>query len=132
MQVILAAEVLTSPQVPDLEELADVLRRATAAPSPVPAPETPVRVPGLSFAIPDPIPKPKAAAALRAPGAAPQPPSPTASPSDAALASLLEWILDIPKGFDDEVAHAFHLQLFRQYGASVRTLPRSPIRDQWT
>ena len=88
--VILAAAVLTSPQVPDLEELANVLRRAMTTPSPVPAPETPVRIPELSFAIPDPIPKPRAAAALRAPGAAPQPPTPTASPTDAALASLLE------------------------------------------
>ena len=130
--VILAAAVLTSPQAPDLEELASVLRRAMTAPSPAPAPETPVRAPGLSFAIPDPIPKPRATTALRAPGASPQPPSPTASPLDAALASLLEWIPDIPKGNEDEVAHAFHLQLFRQYGAHVSTLPHSPIRDQWT
>ena len=129
--VILAAAVLTSPQAPDLEELADVLRRAMGAPSPVPAPETPTRAPGLSFAIPDPIPKPMAATALRAAGAAPQPPSPTASPIDTALASLLEWIPEIPKGCEDEVAHAFHLQLCRQYGANVSTLPQSPIRDQW-
>ena len=99
--VILAAAVLTSPEAPDLEELADVLQRAMAAPSPVPVPETPTRAPGLSFAIPDPIPKPRAATALRAPGAAPKPPSPTASPTaspiDAALASLLEWIPEIPK-----------------------------------
>ena len=127
--VILAAAVLTSPQAPDLEELADVLRRAMAAPSPVPAPETPMRAPGLSFAIPDPIPKPRAATALRAPGAAPQPPSPTASPIDAALASLVESIPEIPKGCEDEVAHAFHLQLFRQYGANVNTLPQSPIPE---
>ena len=132
MPVILAAAVLTSPQVPDLEELADVLRRAMAAPNPVPAPETPVRVPALAFAIPDPIPKPRAAAALRAPGAAPLPPSATALPIDAALASLMEWIPDIPKGCEDEVAPAFHLQLFRQYGANVSTLPQSLIRDQWT
>ena len=130
--VILAAAVLTSPQVPDLEEFANVLRRAMTTPSPVPAPETPVRVPRLSFTIPDPIPKPRAATTLQAQGAAPEPPSPTASPTDAALASLLEWIPDIPKGCEDEVAHAFHLQLFRQYGASVDTLPQSPIRDQWT
>ena len=128
--VILAAAVLTSPQAPDLEELADVLRRAMAAPSPVPVAETPMRAPGLSFAVPDPIPKPRAASGRRAPGAAPQPPSPTASPIDAALASLLEWIPEIPKGCEDEVAHAFHLQLFRQYGANVSTLPQSPIRDQ--
>ena len=62
----------------------------------------------------------------------PQPPSPTASPTDAALASLLEWIPDIPKGCEDKVAHAFHLRLFRHYGASVSTLPQSPIQDQWT
>ena len=130
--VILAAAVLTSPQAPDLEELASVLRRATAAPSPVPAPETPVRAPGLSFAIPDPVPKPRATTALRAPGASPQPPSPRASPLDAALASLLDWIPDIPKGNEDDVAHAFHLRLFRQYGAHVSSLPQSPIRDQWT
>ena len=131
MPVILAAAVLTSPQAPDLEELADVLRRAMAAPSAVPIPETPARAPGLSFAVPDPIPKPRAACAFQAPGAAPQPPSPTASPIDAALASLLEWIPGIPKGCEDEVAHAFHLQLFRQYGANVSTLPQSLIRDQW-
>ena len=129
--VILAAAVLTSPQVPDLEDLANVLRRATAAPSPMPAPEAPVGAPELSFAIPAPVPKPRAAAAPQAPGAAPQPPSPTASPNDAALASLLEWIPEIPKGCEDEVAHAFHLQLFRHYGASVSTLPQSPIQDQW-
>ena len=129
--VILAAAVLTSPQAPNLEELADVLRRAMAAPSSVPVPETPTRVPGLSFAVPDPIPKPRATSAFRAPSAAPQPPSPTASPIDAALASLLKWIPEIPKGCEDEVAHAFHLQLFRQYGANVSTLPQSPIRDQW-
>ena len=129
--VMLAAAVLTSPQAPDLEELADVLRRAMAAPSAVPVPETPARAPGLSFAVPDPIPKPRAATALRAPGATPQQPSPTASPIDAALASLLEWIPEPPKGCEDEVAHTFHLQLFRQYGANVSTLPQSPIRDQW-
>ena len=128
--VMLAAAVLTSPQAPDLKELADVLRRAMAAPSPVPAPATPTRAPGLSFAIPDAIPKPRAATALRVPGAAPQPPSPTASPIDAALASLLEWIPEISKGCEDEVAHTFHPQMFRHYGANVSTLPQSPIRDQ--
>ena len=121
--VILAAAVLTSPQAPNLEELADVLRRAI--------PETPARAPGLSFAFLDPIPKPKAVSAFRAPGATAQPPSPMASPTDAALASLLEWIPEIPKGCEDEVAHALHLQLFRQYGANVSTLPQSPIREQW-
>ena len=129
--VILAAAVLTSPQAPDLEELADVLRKAMATPSAVPVPETPVRAPGLSFAVPDPIPKPRAASTFRVPGATSQPPSPTASPIDAAPASLLEWIPEIPKGSEDEVAHALHLQLFRQYGANVSTLPQSPIRDQW-
>ena len=69
--VILAAALLTSPQVPALEELANVLRRAMTTPSPVPAPEAPLRAPDLSFAIPDPIPKPRAAAPLRALGAAP-------------------------------------------------------------
>ena len=38
----------------------------------------------------------------------------------------------IPRGCEDEVAHAFHLQLFRHYGANVSSLPQSPIRDQWT
>ena len=38
----------------------------------------------------------------------------------------------IPTGCEDEVAHAFHLQLFRHYGASVSSLPKSPIWDQWT
>ena len=130
--VILAAAVLTSPQVPNLEDLANVLRQAVATPGPVPTPEAPVGAPELAFAIRAPVPKPRAAAALRTPGAAPQPPSPTASPTDAALASLLEWIPEIPKGCEDEVAHAFHLQLFRHYGASVSSLPQSPIRDQWT
>ena len=111
--VILAAAVPTSPQAPDLEELADVLCTAMAAPSAVPVPESAARAPGLLFAVPDPIPKPRAAFAFREPGATSQPPSPTASPSDAALASLLEWIPEIPKGCEDEVAHALHLQLFR-------------------
>ena len=44
--VILAAAVLTSPQAPDLEELADVLRKTMAAPRPVPVLETPTRRPG--------------------------------------------------------------------------------------
>ena len=88
-----------------------------------------MRAPGLSLAIPDPIPKPRVTTALRAPGAAPQPPSPTSTPIDAALASLLEWIPEILKFCEDEIAHAFHLQLFRQYGANVSTLPQSPIRD---
>ena len=129
--VILAAAVLNSPQAPDPEELADVLRRAMAAPSAVPVPENAARAPGLSFAVPDPIPKHRAASAFRAPGATSQPPLPTASPIDAPLASLLEWIPEIPKGCEDEVAHALHLQLFRQYGANVSTLPQSSIRDQW-
>ena len=124
--VILAATVLTSPQVPDLEDLAGVLRQAVAAPSPVTTPEARVDAPELSFAIPAPVPKPRAAAPLRAPGAPLQPPSPTPSPTDAALASLLEWIPEIPKGFEDEVAHTFHLQLFRHYGASVSSRIGNP------
>ena len=130
--VILAAAVLTSPQVPDLEDLAGVLRQAVATPSPVTTPEAPVDAPEISFAVPAPVPKPRAAAPLRAPGAPLQPPSPAPSPTDAALASLLEWIPEIPRGCEDEVAHAFHLQLFRHYGASINSLPQSPIRDQWT
>ena len=90
--VILAAAVLTSPQVPDLEDLAGVFRQAVATPNPVTTPEAPVDAPELSFAIPAPVPKPQAAAPLRAPGAPLQPPLPTRSPTDAALASLLEWI----------------------------------------
>ena len=129
--VILAAAVLTSPQAPNLEELADVLRRAMAAPGAVPVPETPARAPELSFAVPDPIPKPRAVSAFRAPGATAQPPPSLPSPDDAALTDLLEWIPEIPKGCEDEVAHALHLQLFRQYGAKVNTLPQSPIREQW-
>ena len=129
---ILAAAALTSPRVPDLEDLAGVLRQAVATPSPVTTPEAPVGAPELSFAIPAPVPKPRAAAPLRARGAALQPPSSTPSPTDAALASLLEWIPENPKGYEDEVAHAFHLQLFRHYGASISSLRQSPIRDQWT
>ena len=130
--VILAAAVLTSPQVPDLEDLARVLRQAMATPGPVTTPEAPVDAPELSFAIPARVPKPRAAAPLRALGAPLQPPSPVPSPTDAVLGSLLEWIPKIPRGCEDEVAHAFHLQLFRHYGASVTCLPQSPIWDQWT
>ena len=130
--VILAAAVLTSPQVPDLEDLAGVLRHVLATPSPVTTPEAPVDTPKISFAVLAPVPKPRAPAPLRAPGAPLQPPSPAPSPTDAALASLLEWIPEIPRGWEDEVAHAFHLQLFRYYGAGVSSLPQSPIRDQWT
>ena len=54
--VILAAAVLTSPQAPDLEELADVLRRAMAAPSAVPVPETPYACPGVVVRCPGPDP----------------------------------------------------------------------------
>ena len=128
--VILAAAVLTSPQVPDLDDLAGV-------PSPVTTLEAPVGAPELPFAIPAPVPKPRAAAALWALGAPLQPPWPTPSPTDAALASLVEWIPEIPRGCEDKVAHALHLQLFRRYdgsryGGSVSSLPQSPIRDQWT
>ena len=101
-----------------------------AAPSAVPVPETPARAPELSFAVPDPIPKPRAVSAFRAPGAPAQPLPSVPSPADAALTSLLEWIPEIPKGCEDEVAHALHLQLFRQYAANVNTLPQSPIREQ--
>ena len=128
--VILAAAVLTSPPMPDLDDLASVLRQAVAVASPVAIPETRTDAPNISFAVPAPIPKPRAAAPLRVPGAPLQPPS--LSPTNAALASLPEWIPKIPRGCEDEVAHAFHLQLFRQDGASVSSLPQSRIRDQWT
>ena len=130
--VILAAAVLTSPQTPNLEDLATVLRQAVATPTPVTILEAPVDAPEISFAVPAPVPTPRAAAPLRAPGAPLQPPSPTPSHTDAALASLLEWIPEIPRGCEDEFAHAFHLQLFRHNGASVSSLPQSPIRDEWT
>ena len=130
--VILPAAILTSPQVPHLEDLAGVRRQDVATPGPVPTPEAPMDAPDISFAVPAPVPKPRAAAPLWAPGAPLQPPSPAPSPTDAALASLLEWIPKIPRGCEDEVAHAFHLQLFRHYGASVSSLPQSPIRDEWT
>ena len=118
--------------MPDLDDLAGVLRQAVAVASPVAIPETPMETPNISFAVPAPVPKPRAAAPLRAPGAPLRPPSPTPSSTDAALASLLEWIPTIPRGCKDEVAHAFHLLLFRHYGANVSSLPQSPIRDQWT
>ena len=99
-----AAAVLTWPQVPDLDDLASVPRRAVASP------EAPTDAPNISFAVPAPVPKhPRAAAPLRAPSAPLHPPSPTPSPTDAALASLVEWIPTIPRGCEDEVAHAFHL-----------------------
>ena len=66
--VILAAAVLTSPQVPDLEDLASLLRQAVATSSPVTTPEAPVDAPQYSFAIPGPVSKPRAAASLQAPG----------------------------------------------------------------
>ena len=130
--VILAAAVLTSPQMPDLDDLAGVLRQAMAVASPVAIPEAPTDTPNISFAVPAPVPKPRAAAPLRAPGAPLRPPSPTPSSTDAALASLLEWIPTIARGCEDEVAHAFQLQLFRLYGANVSSLPQSPTRDQRT
>ena len=64
--VIFAAAVLTSPHVPDLEDLAGVLRQAVAKPSPVPTPEAPVDAPEIPFADPAPVPKPRAAAPLHA------------------------------------------------------------------
>ena len=85
--VILAAAVLTSPQMPNLEDLAGVLRQAMAAPSPV-IPEAPMDTPNISFAVPAPVPKPRAAAPLRAPVAPLQPPSPTPSSTDATLAFI--------------------------------------------
>ena len=125
--VILAAAVLTSPQAPDLDALASVLRQAVASPA------APTEALNISFAVPAPVPKhPRAAAPPKAPEAPPQPRSPTPSPTDAAPASLLEWITTIPRGCEDEVAHAFHLQLFRHYGANISSLPQSPIREQWT
>ena len=127
--VILAAAVRSWP---DLKALAGVLRQAVATPSPVTTPEAPVDAPEILFAILAPVPKPRAADPLRAPGAPLQPPSPTPSPTDAALASFLQWIPEIPRGCEDKVAHAFHLRLFRHYGVSVSSLPQSPIRDQWT
>ena len=54
--------------------------------------EIPIDAPNISFAVHVPVPKPRAAAPLRAPGAPLRPPSPTPSSTDAALASLLEWI----------------------------------------
>ena len=93
----------------------------------------PLLAPNISFAVPAPVPKhPRAAAPPRVPEAPPQTRSPTPSPTDAALASLVEWIPTIPRGCEDEVAHAFHLQLFRHYGAYASSLPQSPIREQWT
>ena len=90
--VILAVAVLTSPQMPDLDDLTGVLRRAVAVASPVALPQAPADTPNISFAVPAPVPKPRAAAPLRAPGAPLQPPSPTPSSTDAALASLLDGI----------------------------------------
>ena len=123
--VILATAVLTSPQTPDLEALASVLRQAVAVPA------TPTEAPSISFAVPAPVPKsPRAAAPPRVPEAPPQTRSPT-PPTDAALASLLEWIPTILRGCEDEVAHAFHLQLFRHYRADASSIPQSPIRELW-
>ena len=103
VRVILAAAVLTSPQMPDLDYLAGVLGHAVVVP------EAPTDAPNISFAVPAPICKHRAAAPLLAPGAPLRPPSPTPSPTDAALASLRGWIPTIPRGCADEVAHAFHL-----------------------
>ena len=130
--VILADVVLTSPQMPDLDDPDGVLRQAVTVASPVAVPEAPTDAPNISFAVPAPVPEPRAAAPLWAPGAPLRPPSRTPSPTDAALASLMEWNPRIPRGCEAEVAHAFHLQLFRQYGASVSFLPQSPILEQWT
>ena len=124
--VILAAAVLTSPQVPDFDDLASVLKRAVASP------EAPTNAPNISCVVSALVPKhPRAAAPLRAPSAPLQPPSSTPSPTNAALASLLEWIPTIPKGCEDQVAHAFHLRLFRHYGGNASSLPQSLIRERW-
>ena len=93
MPVILAADVLTSPQMPDLDDLASVLKQAVAVASPVAIPVAPADTPNISFAVPAPVAKPRAAAPLRAPGAPLRPPSPTPSSTNAGLASLLEWML---------------------------------------
>ena len=127
LALVLAAAVLTSPQAPDLETLASVLKEAVAGLA------TPTEAPSISFAVSAPVPKsPRAGAPPRVPEAPPQTRSPTPSPTDAALASLLEWIPTIPRGCEDKVAHAFHLQLFRHYRADANSLPQSPIREQWT
>ena len=118
--------------MPDVDDLAGLLRQVVVVASPVAIPEAPMEMPNISFAVPAPVPEPRAVAPLRAPGAPLRPRSPTPSSTDAALASLPEWIPTIPRGCEDEVAHAFHLLLFRHYGAIVSSLPQSPIRDQWT
>ena len=105
--VFLAAAVLTSPQMHDLDDLAGVLEKVVAIP------EAPTDAPNMSFAIPAPVAKPRLAAPLRAPGAPLRPPSPAPSPTDAAMAPLQEWIPTIPRGCEDEVAQAFHLEVFR-------------------
>ena len=130
--VILAAAVLTSPQMLDLDDLAGLLRHVVTVAGPVAVPEAPTDAPNISIAVPAPVPEPRAAAALRAPGAPLRPPSPTHSSTDAVLASLLKLIPTISQGCEAEVAHAFHLQLFRHHGARVSSLPQSPIRDRWT
>ena len=115
--VILASAVLTSPQAPDLEALASVLRQGNAGPT------TPTKAPGIPFAVPAPVAKnPRAAAPPRVPEAPPQTRSPTPSPTDAALTYLLEWIPATHRGCEDEVAHAFH-QFFPHYGADASSLP---------
>ena len=87
----------------------------------------------MSFAVPALVPRnPRTAAPPRVSEAPPQTQSPTPSPTDDALASLLEWIPTIPRGCEDEVADAFHLLLSRHYGADASSLPQSPIRVQWT
>ena len=98
------------------------------------SPKSPTDAPNVSFAIRPPIPKhPRTGAPTRAPGAPLEPRSPTPPPpTDTALASLLGWIPAIPRGCKDEVAHAFHLELFRHYGANASSLVQSPIQEQWT
>ena len=61
--VILAAAALTSPKMPDLDDLAGVPRQAVASP------KAPTDAPNISFAVPAPVLKHRrAAASLRAPG----------------------------------------------------------------
>ena len=123
--VNLAAAVLTSPHMPHVDDLAGVFRQAMASP------EAPTHAPNIFFVVLAPVPKPWAAAPLRVPGAPLRPPSPAPSSTDAALAFLLVWNPRIPRGCEDEVTHAFHPKLFRHYGASVSSLPQSPIREHW-
>ena len=83
--------------------------------------------PNISFAIPAPVPPHP----TKAPGAPHLPQPQTHSPEDAALADLLGWICTIQQGCADEMAHALHVKMLRQYGACASSFPQSPIRGQW-